>query len=578
MEVFSCFRKRASWATRLATAFLTILLLVSLVNSPAVSARTARGPQNGLSNPLSQDDYVVVSSWGRSYLAENGQGKRLLYLEGDAYRRGYATGKLCPRSVYRMTHDFIFNMVSEMLPRVLGVELDPQAIQQLLRFIWPLCQVVVMANMDSVPSEFLDEMRGVADGCRSEGYDVSFLDVLTLNLGFDVLESLFAGFFAVACNQFAVFGQGTVGGKIYHGRDFMFSTGGDVFSDEAMLIVHRPTRGFPLVASAAPGMVGVPTALNARGVSCGMDMVASVLTRPVITGEGALLLCRKAVQFGGSLEEAVALIRESDRGVPWLFMLADGKHRDAVVLETVASSLAPPPDQAKAFLGRLVKGMIDLLFPGLRENRVPGDPSVSPETDRGEPFKKSLPPGVDQSFLDPREGEEIEDRNGVMTRRPDYLDPEGLVQLVSGAGATGAQDLAYIFPLQGESHPDLVAMTNHYIIPWRALTYPSTGDHKKDSVWRYETMLGLLLEAYGGIDRARAMWIIDFLNPARCDYYGTDTAQSVKGHHVLMDNQEKEIWSLHGYYDEAWAHLDLDEILARRGLKKRLRSEKKAGA
>ncbi|MEJ5186570.1 MAG: hypothetical protein WHT46_05765, partial [Candidatus Geothermincolales bacterium] len=150
MEVFSCFRKRASWATRLATAFLTILLLVSLVNSPAVSARTARGPQNGLSNPLSQDDYVVVSSWGRSYLAENGQGKRLLYLEGDAYRRGYATGKLCPRSVYRMTHDFIFNMVSEMLPRVLGVELDPQAIQQLLRFIWPLCQVVVMEQGEPV--------------------------------------------------------------------------------------------------------------------------------------------------------------------------------------------------------------------------------------------------------------------------------------------------------------------------------------------------------------------------------------------------------------------------------------------
>jgi hypothetical protein len=574
MSGLALLRKRIDHAARF-TSLLLVLLLLSTTATPAVpvAAGTTNSAEVKLSNPVSRDDYVVVSSWGKSYLAVNGQGKKLLYLEGDAYQRGYATGKLCPRSVYRMTHDYIFNLVSTMVPGTLGMEIDPQALQQLLRVVWPLCQVVVMANMDAVPREFLEEMRGVADGCRSEGYDVTWLDVLTLNLGFDVLESLFAGPFSlIACNQFAVFGEGTTDGRLYHGRDFMFTTGGDVFSDEALLIIHKPTRGYPLVASAAPGMVGVPTALNSRGVSCAMDMVASFLTRPIITGEGTLLLCRKAVQFGGSLDEAVALIRDSDRGVPWLFMLADGFRRDAVVLETVASSMVPPADHAKTYIGRLVGGIIDMLFPGLRGNGCSDKPLSSSGEDGEDRLKTLLPPSVDDSALSPEAGVELEDKNGVMERRATYRDPDGLVRLVSEAKANGNEFLAYLFPLQGESLPDLLAMTNHYIIPWRALTFPSTGKEKRDSLWRYETMLGLLLEAYGRIDRTLAMWIIDFLNPARCDYYGTDTTQSVKGHHVLMDNREKEIWSLHGYYDGAWAHVDLDDFLGGRKPRKKARS------
>jgi len=95
-----------------------------------------------------------------------------------------------------------------------------------------------------------------------------------------------------------------------------------------------------------------------------------------------------------------------------------------------------------------------------------------------------------------------------------------------------------------------------------SLTYPSLTGSSSTSLWRYETMLGLLDKSYGGIDEASATWIIDFLNPARCTYYGTDTSQSIKGHHVLMDNQDLEMWSLHGYYDTSWVHVDLMEVLA----------------
>ena len=521
-----------------------------------------------LSNPVSDDDYRPVASCGNSYLAENGAGKRLLYLEGNARERGYATGKLCPRSVYRMTHDFVTNIIGEMLPTV-GINLDPGSLRELLRLLWPLLQIVATANIDAVPGEFLEEMRGISEACRQEGYDVSFLDVLTLNLGFDVLESIFVSFAAISCNEFAVTGKATRDGRVYHGRDFMFPTGGGVFSDEALLIVHKPESGYPFIASAAPGFVGVPTALNSQGVSCGMDMVASILSRPVITGAGTLLLCRKAVQYGGSLEEAVSLIRDSDRAVPWLYMIADGEEGEAVVLETTAASPFPPQEQSKAFLSRLILGILRVIFPWFQAGgAVYGAAPSGPLSSAASPTGPSSPasPGSQapsaqdlQSF--PESGNDIRDLRGVMVRKMTYTDPSWLTGLIDWMEANGNTCMREILPLQEENHPDLVAMTNHYILPWKAVTYPSTGTKKKDTLWRYQTMLELLEKAYGRMDRVRAMWIIDFLNPARCDYYGRDTSQAVKGHHVLMDNRSKEMWSLHGYYDEAWAHADLDNFL-----------------
>ncbi len=507
-----------------------------------------------LSNPVSADDYKPVARCGASYLAVNGAGKRLLYLEGKAYERGYATGKLCPRAVYRMTHDFVFNIVGEMLPTV-GINIDPQTLENLLRMIWPLLQLIVVANMDAVPGEFLEEMRGISDACREEGFDVTFQDVLTLNLGFDVLESIFVGFAAIFCNEFAVSGNATKGGRTFHGRDFMFPTGGDVFSDEALLIVHKPESGYPLIASAAPGFVGVPTALNSQGVSCGMDMVASVLARPIITGEGTLLLCRKAVQYGGTLEEALALIRDSDRAVPWLYLIAEGKSGRGVVLETTAKSIAPPEEAFKSYLERFFTGLLQTLLPWL----FPA--GTSPEADvSGSPLNQQAHPGANLEAL-LGSGDDVPDQGGVMVRDMTYTDPPELAKWVRWAEDNGCSTAGLLFPLQDESYPDLVAMTNHYVLPWKAITYPSLRPQKGDSIWRYRTMLGLLKEGYGKMDSLRAMWTIDFLNPSRCDYYGPDTSQSVKGHHVLMDNTSLEMWSLHGYYDQPWAHADLDDFL-----------------
>jgi len=542
-------------------AIIVTITLTTILLSLAVVAAEAEETSETvieLSNPISPDDFQIVSQYGKSYLAENSAGKKLLYLEGDAYQRGYAEGSLCPQSVERMSQDYLENVFFELVEGM-GIELDFSQFPGLWNLLWNILKVMVASNQDAIPEEFRQEMQGIADACRDLGYDVSYRDLLTLNAGIDTLESIYVGLGAIFCNEFAVSGDATSDGRLYHGRDLMFPTGDDILSDESLIMVHNPTDGYPFVAPAAPALVGIPTGMNTEGVSCAMDVVYSIYTRPLISGEGCMLLCRKVTQYAGSLEEGIALIRDSDRAVPWLYLIADGEQPDAAVLETIASSILPPEDNLQNYLSRLLAGLLEIFFPSLDQ----GQEEISPLA------------VVDDEGREIAEGEYTEDKvvelsndpscpeleRGVMVRRPDYLDPEWFDDPSSAYESGDDSGLAHgFYPRQLESYPDLVAMTNHYIIPKMADTYPSLSKGGS-SLWRYETMLGLLDEEYGDIDRLTAMWLIDFLNPARCDYYGTDTTQSIKGHHVLMDNHDLELWSLHGNYDTSWVHVDLMDIL-----------------
>lgn len=556
-----------AFALTVVVAFLSPLAAAAGSGSPSappVATRVASPTVSGapaLSNPISRDDYRKIARYGRSYLARNSAGKKLLYLEGDGYQRGYAEGRLCPESVYRMAHDFLPNVFFELVEDF-GIDIDLRKFPVLWNILWGLIQQLVVANQGSVPQEYRDEMRGMADACRAMGYQVTYNEIMTLNVGIDVLQSLVVGFRAIFCNEFAVFGRATRNNAVYHGRDFMFFTGGNVFADESMLMVINPRQGYPLVASAAPGFVGFPTAMNSRGVSCGMDVVLSIFTRPLIVGSGCLLLCRQSVQYGGSMEEATSIIRDADRGVPWLYMIADGTNPNGTVLETVTSSIAPPPGSTYEFFSRLLTGILSFLFPGLQEGSEIASSGVSDGGERSaQGGAGDLP--AELSGLVPESARPGLEK-GVMVRAADYVDPPWLDGLKLWlAPEDGSNPLIDFFPRQTETSPYMVAMTNHYIIPLMAATYPSLRNGDQDSIKRYDSMLALLQEAHGKINRQRAMWIIDFLNPARSDYYGTDRTQSVKGHHVLMDNGTREMWSLHGYYDQAWAHVNLDEVLRR---------------
>jgi len=535
-------------------------------NSKAQPSLSSSNPSNSSHSDSSQsslskandtiDGYKIIKRYDKGYLAENKDGKEVMVLKGNPYERGYQEGRLDPVGVREMTVDFVNGILASetnviditgalsdlgMTPSTLLTNINNTPLWQVLK---DTIKKGVELNESSIPLEYREEMHGIADGAKDAGENVDYSDVLLLNTGFDFLMSILYPASSLACNEYAVFGHGTINGDLFHGRDFMFGDGG-FYHKNAMFVIEIPTTGNSLVGISAPGFVGFPTGMSSNGISCGMDMVPAKWERPLITGPGTLILCREVVQYANTLNEGISIIQNADRGISWLYLIADagGLKSDgetsipnAVVMETVSSGIPDtyPLDIVNSLGGNILS---ELESAGI-------DLTNSSEL----PYK------------------------GVMLRMADYLQPaitDGIAITVPVTDPFFPRDnytTVFSFPPQIENKPDLVGMTNHYIIPQMVLLQSSiieghTVDATPDSEWRYKTMMGLLLTTYGTIDPEIARYDIDFLNPSRSDYYGTDVSQIVHGHVVVMDDAKRQVWALFGHYNEPWAYVRLNDFL-----------------
>ncbi|MBN1636015.1 MAG: hypothetical protein JW920_05845, partial [Deltaproteobacteria bacterium] len=302
-------------------------------------------------NGLTIIDQVCVDE-DTGYLAEDVNGKQYLILQGSPASIGFQVGFLMPEGTYKMTKEYAFMVLEAMLG--VSYEESPRIYEFLKGEILTLCNYAIEKN--AIPGYLLEEMQGVAAGALMRGYDVAFEDVLILNLGYDALYSiLFTGtlpsmsglqrllgelpgiqeyvriedakvFFPNAgelmgCNEFVISGSSAEEDKVFHGRDFMFVTGG-IYENYACMSVYLPDDGYPFVASSCPGFVGQTTSLNSQGLSMGMDVVYGACTRSD-PGLGCLMVLRDIVQNCSNLDEAVERMKnKQDRGVSWLYILA----------------------------------------------------------------------------------------------------------------------------------------------------------------------------------------------------------------------------------------------------------------
>ncbi len=448
---------------------LWVLLVVALTLSVSAlmpaNLRAAEADQSQISDLL-----------GNSYLSTNPDtGKRVLHLEGGPYQMGFQQGYWLASGVYRMTHEYMVYVLENF-----GLS---ESSYEALR---PALVATCHANELAVPLEYRMEMLGVADGAQEQGYDVTYDDVMLLNMGFDVLLSvayplatpliaLQEGGYGLPldCDAFVAYGNATADHGVLMGRDFMFTP--HVFSEEALLIEYFPSNGSPFVSVTAPGFVGVTSAMNANGIAIGMDMVPEIRTNPLAPGMGCLLTARKVIQYSQELSDAINIIKSTPRGVSWLYVIGDGGGNNIG--------------------GAVVEASPDLVRVRYTNYKYTGD------------------------FL-----------------------PEEY------------------FPRQIEDKDDLVVVANHYIIPAMIL---ATGSYAiEDSLWRYETLTGLLLDKYGSIDDETGRGLVDYLHPPAYGYYGDDPNQPIGASRTLYDLSNLRLWSLYGNYNDPWVYYDLGERLA----------------
>lgn len=494
--------------------------------------------------------------------------KRAFYVEGSAYQMGYLMGTMAERDVDLMTNEFMNNVLLSFIK----VDVDPKKIPVIWGILMDIVKNETKRVLPDMPEEYIQEMKGIEAGCKAVNPKtrVTFDRLLMLNSGFDTLLSNFYALnqlwekydlsvkdldIPIMCNAFSVFGEATKDGKHYFGRDFMFPPG-DAFEYTAAMIIYRPSdERLPLVSVAAPGFVGSIAAMNSNGVAMGVDMVPSGGCDNNRPGINSLMMIRKIMHRGSDVNTALKNVVETQRGVSWLYMIADGQTDKSVVLETgkstdSLSAINFPPDELK--------------------------------------WLALLP---DADFL--KRFENQKHQKGLMVRWNDYKYPEKFQEFNNdlfwyhgkkiNSKSWGEKGFinrkhteqncpeAFYFAPQRESKDDVLVMTNHYVTPsmrmcaMNPMTIEISRNKANEVQWRYDELNSLILSNYGNIDAEKALELIDFLSPERKhpDFYKNNKkssdgkTQRIRGSVSLFDLKDKSVKTKFGFYADDWITITL---------------------
>jgi hypothetical protein len=265
-----------------------------------------------------------------------------LHIEGEPYARGFQHGFL------------LADEIAAYIKKLSIAELtkDPPAGWASLRL---LADSLILRRYDP---EFLEEMKGIADGASKagsqvDGRPVDLLDIVTVNSVVDLGQlrsglrvtphALTGRSFLKAeeelaipdekhkCSAFVATGPATKDGRIVFGQIFMWSGYTGVHFNVLLDIV--PARGERLALQTFPGGIhsGTDFYVNSAGIVIGETTVAQTPFDDRGTPQSNRI--RKAAQYSRSIDDVARTLRDQNNGMytnDW--PIADVKTNDAAIL------------------------------------------------------------------------------------------------------------------------------------------------------------------------------------------------------------------------------------------------------
>lgn len=246
----------------------------------------------------SNQNSSVIARHGKAYL-EDVSGLLVLHVKGSPYEMGYQNGFLLK--------DHIQASIQYHNQRMLEMGYSYEYLVNCSKTMEPY-----------MPQEYIEEIQGLGDGAN-----VSYTELLLLQIDADLPGRGWTG-----CSGFAVFGDATVDGHLYHGRSL------DCPLDpqpSGLVTVYEPESGNAFVNIGHFGTVGVHVGMNKKGISLGLKFSSS--SDKTLDGMPILLILRKVLQYSNNLTEAISIINQTDRTTGWNLILGNGKNLNACAVE-----------------------------------------------------------------------------------------------------------------------------------------------------------------------------------------------------------------------------------------------------
>lgn len=254
----------------------------------------------------------LLASHGGGALVEMA-GTRVLIVKGEPYEMGYQHGVLLRDQVQELVHKVLFitraasaGKFTDAMKNVLS----PDAAEKIREYYDSSIEAAWERTRPFIPKRYIEEMRGLAKGAQVPLEDIQLANVF---------PELFH------CSGFALFGEATGDGRLFHGRilDYMTDMGLQKF---AVLIVQKPNGYHSFVNVGYAGFIGSVTGMNERHVAFG-----EMGGRGVGKWDGVPMgfLMRMGMEQADTLDEAVAIFRESPRTCEYFYVISDSKAASA---------------------------------------------------------------------------------------------------------------------------------------------------------------------------------------------------------------------------------------------------------
>lgn len=260
-------------------------------------------------------------TYGESWLARQG-GLWEMHLVGSPAAIGDAHGQLVARLFHRLDAD-IRELVALRYPTwmdgwsaLLGVRWDFRQADEVL----PEAAATELAALAGALPEAAGEHLGA--------YHRLFLYQCFQELGARIEDVLIEGvaFAAIPRSKTST----SSNGNLILGRSFAVDLGREVEVDRVVAFYY-PDGKYPFVSIGWPGLIGVVTGINARGVFVALNPTRT--DDPPEDGAPLAIVLRQVLEEADTLEQALELLKQAPLRSSGAVLVGDGIQRKAVVVE-----------------------------------------------------------------------------------------------------------------------------------------------------------------------------------------------------------------------------------------------------
>jgi hypothetical protein len=183
------------------------------------------------------------------------------------------------------------------------------------------------------------------------------MDAMASASGLQREEVRLANFFPELfhCSGFALFGEATEGGHMYHGRvlDYLRGLG---LEQNAVVTIFQPDQGNAWVNVGYAGFIGSVTAMNEKHIAMG-EMGGR--GQGLWDGKPMAELLREVMEKASTLDEAVEIMRKGPRTCEYYYVISDAKSKRAVGIAATPDKFETIwPGQAHPLLPHAIKDTV----------------------------------------------------------------------------------------------------------------------------------------------------------------------------------------------------------------------------